>query len=158
TWSRSLPALQRTPRRRAWDRRPDIRGALSASGMHVIHFSIGDDQDPANSGAAIISANQLEYFRSQGWTVDCVVARPAEEEHSRDAFTRHCAWANHTVVVDIPQAPWTFRDQLFAFDRAADLPAVRSVLQAPADLFFTNCVLSAPLLQVLSRRCKRVLA
>lgn len=125
--------------------------------MRVLYFYNWGYLSPIGSGADLVATNQLEYFRRRGWSVDCILGASPDREHREDAFRRRYPWLKTLTTIEIPAASFSFRDQLLAFHRAAHRPEVREALSRPADLFFTNYVFTAPLLEALPDRCPRVL-
>jgi glycosyltransferase involved in cell wall biosynthesis len=125
--------------------------------MHVRHFYHWGYFHPITCGADVVAANQLEYFRARGWTVDCVVAHSAPRARFADAFRQKYDWVQSVSVVDLPPSQFTLREQLFAYEHACQSAAVARAVGAPADLFFTNYIFTSPLLRLLPRWCKRVL-
>jgi hypothetical protein len=125
--------------------------------MHVRHFYHWGYFYPVTCGADVVAANQLEYFRARGWTVDCVVAHSGPKMQYADCFRQKYEWVRSVTVVDLPPSQFTMREQLFAYEHACRSSAVAQALGAPADLFFTNYVFTTPLLQLLPPSCKRIL-
>jgi hypothetical protein len=125
--------------------------------MHVKHFYTWGYFFPITCGADVVAANQLEYFRERGWSVDCVLANDPRKGGLAGRFRDKYRWVDSVTVVDLPPCAFTFRDQLFAYERVARLPEAASALGGPADLFFTNYVFTSPLLRAAHGSCKRVL-
>jgi hypothetical protein len=124
--------------------------------MRLKHFCTWGCFHPQTPAAELVVSNQLAYFRQRGWSIDCVVARTGKQRDFEGFCKRH-PWVNTITPVDIPVADFAFRDLLFAFDKACRAHAMRDALAAPADLFLTNYVFTASLVQALPPGCKRVL-
>ncbi len=124
--------------------------------MRLKHFYTWGCFHPMTSGADLVVSNQFEYFRERGWVVDCVIAKTGKDRHF-EAFCDKYPWVNSITPIDVPSAPFSFRDLLFAFHHACGTAKLRDVLAAPADLFLTNYVFTSPLLPFVPAGCKRVL-
>jgi glycosyltransferase involved in cell wall biosynthesis len=100
---------------------------------------------PPTSGAEYVACNQLDYFRSRGFEVHCVLCKvlgqvPGDVSRLIERFP--CI---RTIrVLDVQARKLTLRDLLFGFDRAAASAEFRALAREPFDLFFTNYVMSAP--------------
>ncbi len=125
--------------------------------MRLKHFSTWGCFYPMTSGADLVVANQLEYFRARDWNIDCVIAKRKPKDRHFEAFCDRYSWVNTITPVEVPWSPFTFRDTLFAYEQACRLPKMRDALAAPADLFLTNYVFTSPLTQHLPPGCKRIL-
>ncbi len=60
-------------------------------------------------------------------------------------------------MIQVPGANFTFHELLHTYQQAAQLPAIRDVFSRPADLFYTNYVFTAPLVEAVDGGCRRVL-
>jgi glycosyltransferase involved in cell wall biosynthesis len=108
-------------------------------------------------GADVVACNQLDYFQRKNWTVDCILIRDARKARFESEFKEHYPWLNSLTIADLPSAQFTLREQLFAHERAALVPAVRAALSEPADVFFTNYVFTTPFVAHLPASCRKVL-
>jgi glycosyltransferase involved in cell wall biosynthesis len=112
---------------------------------------------PPGCGSDLVAANHMAYFRSRGWEVDCVLTRNPNKDHAAEAFRAEYSWLQSLVVADLPNQTWSFGGMLQGYLRMADVPAVRAVLEAPADLFYTNYAFTAPLVGRIPPGCRKVL-
>jgi glycosyltransferase involved in cell wall biosynthesis len=111
---------------------------------------------PVGCGADLVARNHLSYFRARGWSVECLVARD-HRPGAEAAFRTHYDWLEHVAVTDVPSYRWAFRDVMAAMTTVAGSEPGRTFLGRPADVFVTNYVFTAPLIEHLPRGCKRVL-
>jgi hypothetical protein len=125
--------------------------------MHVLHYWPVGCFQPISSGAGLVAANQVEYFRQRGWRVDLVVSRCGESAAEVETFVAHYRWANRVTVLEGPVGYYRFPDLYLAFLRVCRKPTMRAALQSDADLFFANSVYTAPLLDLLPATCPRIL-
>jgi glycosyltransferase involved in cell wall biosynthesis len=125
--------------------------------MRVLHFYNWGYFEPISCGADVIAANQLEYFRFKGWEVDCVLAACSERDHQAEAFRERFSWVRSVRVLNPPTSKFTFGDQLSSYHKLSRSEGFREVVREGHDLFFTNYVFTAPLLEALPRECKRML-
>ncbi len=126
--------------------------------MRVRHYYPGGYFHPPTCAADVVAAGQLNHSLARGWTVDCIVARSEARERFAESFRRRYGGVRSVTVVDVPRAGPSLREQLFAYEQAARSPAVARALGGPADLFLTSHVFTSPLLRLLPRCCKRILA
>lgn len=119
---------------------------------------------PTRSGAAVVAARHLSYFRARGFRPTIVTlggGSPAAEQ----AFREHYAWAEDLQIVRPERYPdirrnyevWDFGRFLAAHAAIVATPEYREVLARPADLVFLNYVFAAPLLDAVPRNAARVL-
>src|SRR5262249_45266061 len=125
--------------------------------MRVLYFYPWGYFAPIRGGADVIAAGQLEYFRQRGWQVDCVLPDVPQRRWRARFFARQYSWLHSLHVVDVPGSAHAFRNKLFDFDTAKEGSALGKLLSEAGDLFFTNYVFTAPLVERLPRGCKRVL-
>ncbi|MFO0890112.1 MAG: glycosyltransferase family 4 protein [Isosphaeraceae bacterium] len=125
--------------------------------MRVLHYCNWGSFAPISCGADVIASNQLEYFRHRGWEVDCLIADKAPRAHQARSFEALYPWVRSIRLIDHPIAPLTLRGQLFAHQQIAESNAFRTIAGEGYDLFFTNYVFTAPLLEAFPAGCKRVL-
>jgi hypothetical protein len=125
--------------------------------MRVRHLYHRGCFRPCHAGADAVAANQLAYCLARGWNPDCVVACGAADRRWADRLRRDYEGVGPVTVVDLPPTRLSLREQLFAAEHASQSPAAARALGAPADLIFTNSVLTSPLLRLLPKSCKRVL-
>jgi glycosyltransferase involved in cell wall biosynthesis len=125
--------------------------------MRVIYFYNWGYFAPISSGADVMAASHLEYFRRRNWKVDCVIQHARDRSDKREHFRRTYPWLNSLEEIKAPGGQFSFRSLLWAYNRAAQSPAVRKILSRPADLFFTNYAFTAPLVQAVRKNCRLVL-
>ena len=124
--------------------------------MHVKHVYCWGYFHPVTCGADLVAANQLDYFRERGWTVDCIIFNNRSKAHFADQFRANYQWVRKVTAVELPLSAFTLRELLFAYEHACKSPDLVKALAEPADLFFTNYVFTSPLLAHIPRTCKRV--
>ncbi len=125
--------------------------------MRVIHYYPFGYCFPVTNGADRVACNQLDYFRTSGFEVDCVFANIPDKAWARQPFRREYGWVNSVTCLEVPWHPHAhFRDQLFLYDRARTSPAFQALCSRPADLFFTNYAFTTPLALSFPPSCKRV--
>ncbi len=125
--------------------------------MRVLHYYNWGYFEPISCGADVVASNQLEYFHRRGWDVDIVLHAQPWRTHHADAFQARYPWIRSVQVVDMPSGDFTFRGQLFAHRRLARSELYRKLAQQGHDLFLTNYVFSAPLLEALPSGCLKIL-
>jgi glycosyltransferase involved in cell wall biosynthesis len=123
----------------------------------VLHFDHRTDLAPKGRRGDVSAAGALEYFRSRGWEVDCLVASDPERRPRAGDFREDHPGVRSVQFVAPPRAEWTFRDQLAGYLGIARSASVRQLLGDGHDLFFTSSVFTAPFLEQLPRGCKRLL-
>src|SRR5260370_23877880 len=70
--------------------------------MPVMHFCPWGCFYPVSSGADVVAAHQLEYFRARGWKVDCLVSWADRDSSIVDRFRAHYSWVNQITFLDVP--------------------------------------------------------
>jgi glycosyltransferase involved in cell wall biosynthesis len=125
--------------------------------MRVIHYYPFGYCYPITSGSDSCICNQLNYFRTRGFEVDCVFANLPQKAWAQEQFEREYGWINSVTLLDVPWAHHqTFRDQVFLYDSARKHPAFQALWSRPADLFLTNYIFTAPLALEAPQSCRRV--
>ncbi len=125
--------------------------------MRVLQYYHWGYFEPISSGADVIAANQLEYFRRRGWDVDVLLMVQADRTHQADAFHRRYPWLKSVRLVDMHAGEFTFRGKLFAHAQIAKSDCFRVLAAEGHNLFMANYVFAAPLLERLPRGCVKLL-
>jgi glycosyltransferase involved in cell wall biosynthesis len=127
--------------------------------MRVLHYYNWGYFAPISCGADVIASNQLEYLHHKGWEVDCLLAHNPERSHQSQAFRDRYPWVRSVQLVVPPPAAneWSFRGQFFCYSQIARFESFRQLVREGHDLFFTNYVFTAPLLEQFPRGCTRLL-
>jgi len=125
--------------------------------MHVLHYYNWGYFTPISCGADVVASNQLEYFRDRGWDVSCLIADKPSRAHQAQAFRERYSWVRSIRLLSHPRAPMTMRAKLLAHLQIAQTEAFGKIAAEGYDLFFTNYVLTAPLVERLPSNCRRLL-
>src|SRR5581483_9178816 len=125
--------------------------------MRVLYFYPWGYSAPIRSGADNIAAGHLEYFRARGWEVDCILPRRPERDWQADPFARTYPWLRSVQLVELPGRGFSFRGAILEHQAIKQDAALARLLRKGADLFFSNYVFTAPLVEGLPRECKRLL-
>lgn len=125
--------------------------------MRVKYFYTWGYFHPVACGTDRVASNHFEYFRARGWSVDLILVNDERKHGCRERFLEQYSWLNSITEVALPPGCWfTFRDLLFGYEHLARSRVARAALARPADLFFTNYVFTAALLDHVPRDCRRV--
>lgn len=125
--------------------------------MRVKYFYTWGYFHPVTCGTDRVARNHFEYFRTRGWSVDLILVNDPRKRECGARFREQYNWVHSITEVDLPPGcSFTFRDLLFGYERLARSRVTREALAQPADLFFTNYVFTAALLDHVPRTCRRV--
>jgi glycosyltransferase involved in cell wall biosynthesis len=125
--------------------------------MRVLQYYNWGYFEPIASGADLIAANQLEYFRKRGWEVDILLQDHPDRSCQAEAFHARYPWVRSVRLASPDAKEFSFRSQLFAHEQIAQSALFQELVRERHDLFLTSYAFSAPLAVPLHSGCKKVL-